>query len=219
MLTSDQIIPALQRKIIPVLQLHNANDAFWTAQQLIASGITTMELSFHTTDVLDVLYRLAPLIYDHNVCVGMSGIINLPLAHFAFSSDMVHYVASPCWVDGLVELSHTYHKPWLCGAMTPTEINLAYQEGVRHIRLFPFAPANAMATLKEYHALFKDVYFIPQGQFSAQEQDLYWASGAHAIAETQGLTPTEQELYQRDAQGYQERIKQFGHVVRSNYYF
>jgi 2-dehydro-3-deoxyphosphogluconate aldolase/(4S)-4-hydroxy-2-oxoglutarate aldolase len=72
--------------------------------------------------------------------------------------------------------------PVLCGAMTPTEIDYAWQLGAAAVKIFPAANLGGLGYLKAVRAPMPDIALVPTGGVKLEDVGPYLAAGALAVA-------------------------------------
>jgi 2-dehydro-3-deoxyphosphogluconate aldolase/(4S)-4-hydroxy-2-oxoglutarate aldolase len=199
-------IANLKGQLIPVVTLEKQAEAYWAAVQLIEAGCKVLELSFRTEEAMEVVKRISPLAKERGVLLGIGTVKHKVLARHAFEYEAISFLASPCWVDGLQEMSLEYQKPWLAGVATPTEIQLAQNEGVELLKLFPATQLGGADLIKQYTAIFTTARLIPFGGIHPKEATSYLQAGAYAVGIGSALLPNSVELYNRDKSMYHKRV-------------
>lgn len=92
------------------------------------------------------------------------------------------FLISPCFSAEILAYVQKHQLTWVPGCMTPSEINLAEQNGIRFVKLFPgnLLKPGFMAAIKP---LFPEMRFMPTGGVELEESNLkdWFAAGVSAV--------------------------------------
>lgn len=150
--------------VVPVVVLDDVKDAVPTAKAMVAGGIDVMEITFRTAAAPDAIRAVAAEVPE--MLVGAGTIVNLEQAKFAVECG-AKFIVSPGFDDATVAWCVENNIPVCPGCVTPTEIMMAMQRGLKVVKFFP---ANIYGGLKAIKALggpFVSMKFIPTGGVSA----------------------------------------------------
>jgi len=81
------------------------------------------------------------------------------------------FVVSPIVNTDVAAVCRSTNIPWMPGCMTPTEVQLASENGASVIKIFP-ANVVGPAFVKAIKAVFPDIYIMPTGGISADKSVL-----------------------------------------------
>ncbi len=76
------------------------------------------------------------------------------------------FIVTPGFDAAVVDWCIANEVPITPGVMTPTEINMALNKGLRVLKFFPAEAAGGLKTLKAIGGPYSDVKFIPTGGIS-----------------------------------------------------
>jgi 2-dehydro-3-deoxyphosphogluconate aldolase/(4S)-4-hydroxy-2-oxoglutarate aldolase len=105
------------------------------------------------------------------------------------------FIVSPGWDDGVVETAQAAGIPVVPGVATASEVQRAYNRGLRVLKLFPAGIAGGIPMLKALSSVYSEVGFVPTGGVSADNLADFlalpnvkavggsWLTPAQAIAE------------------------------------
>lgn len=158
--------------VIAVLVIDDAADAVPLAQALIAGGIDCIELTLRTAGALDALKLIRAQVPEMLAGVGtvltpqQVGEVRTAGAAFGVAPGMNPRVVAEAGRVGL---------PFAPGVCTPTDIELAIEQGCRLLKLFPCEPSGGLAYLRSIAAPFQHlgIQFIPLGGVSALNAEAY----------------------------------------------
>lgn len=158
--------------VIAVLMLDDANDAVPVARALLAGGVDCIELTLRTNAAMDALKRIRAEVPEMLVGVGtiltpqQVNDVKAAGAAFGVSPGMNPRVVSEAALVGLA------FSPGIC---TPTDIELAIEQGCRLLKFFPSEPCGGLTYLRTIAAPFAHlgVKYIPLGGVSAANAEQY----------------------------------------------
>jgi 2-dehydro-3-deoxyphosphogluconate aldolase/(4S)-4-hydroxy-2-oxoglutarate aldolase len=148
--------------IIAVLMIDAVEDAVPLARALLDGGIRAIELTLRTPAALDALARIKAEVPEIIAGVGtvltpeQAGQASRAGAAFGVAPGMNPRVVAECARLGL---------PFAPGICTPSDIELAVEQGCRLLKLFPAEPAGGIAYLKAINTPYAHLKldYIPLG--------------------------------------------------------
>jgi 2-dehydro-3-deoxyphosphogluconate aldolase/(4S)-4-hydroxy-2-oxoglutarate aldolase len=156
-LPSEQLTDA---GLVPVITIDRADDAGPLAAALVEGGIPYAEVTFRTPAAAHAIDRMrseAP-----QMTVGAGTVLTVEQAEQAVSSG-AHFLVSPALDAAVVDWCDEHSVPIIPGVATPSEVNAAWQRGLRTLKLFPAAQLGGVALLQALRGPFPDVRFVPTG--------------------------------------------------------
>ena len=150
--------------VVPVVVIDDAKDAVPTANAMVAGGVDVMEITFRTAAAPDAIKAVSENCPD--MLVGAGTILNLEQcklavamgAKFIVSPGFDHEVVGWCVENGVA----------VCpGCVTPTEITMAVNAGLKVVKFFPANVYGGLNAMKNLSAPFVGVKFMPTGGVNA----------------------------------------------------
>jgi len=155
----DRFKAALKARVIPVVTIHNADNADALAQALLKGGLPCAEITLRTDAAAEVIKKLAT---RGDVIVGAGTVMNTAQAAQAIDSGAC-FIVSPCLSTKVVEYCLDADIPVVPGVCTPTEIGIALELGLSIVKFFPAEALGGLRTLDAVSAPFGMMRFIPTG--------------------------------------------------------
>jgi 2-dehydro-3-deoxyphosphogluconate aldolase / (4S)-4-hydroxy-2-oxoglutarate aldolase len=155
------------------------------AQALYAGGIRLLEVSLSRTAALEGLRALAAT-RPPDMLVGAGTVVSRALAEQAKEAGATFFV-TPHVVSEVAEYAGAFGIPVLCGAMTPTEIAAAREQGCGVVKLFP-ATALGADYLRSLRGPYPDLELLAVGGIGADNLAEYLAAGALGVGIGGALT-------------------------------
>lgn len=163
-------------RVVSIIRSGDPEAAFRTVATLAEEGLGLIEVSLTTTDAYRVIERAAAL--HTGATIGAGTVLTADQARRARDAGAV-YAVTPALGAG-VTASLGLGMPVVAGALTPTEVVRAVDEGVTAVKLFP-AFVGGPAYLKALREPLPDVPFVPTGGVDAATAVAYLEAGAVAV--------------------------------------
>ena len=161
-----------QTGVIAVLMIDDADDAVPTAKALLAGGVDIIELTLRTPVAMEALRRIRTELPDMSVGVGT---ILTPQQVNDVLAAGASFGVAPGMNPRVVAEAKRVGLPFAPGICTPTDIELAIEQGCRLLKFFPSEPCGGLAYLRTIAAPFAHlgVKYIPLGGVGAGNAELY----------------------------------------------
>ena len=146
--------------LVPVITIDRADDAGPLAAALMQGGIPYAEVTFRTPAAAEAIDRMrseAP-----QMTVGAGTVLTVEQADHALRAG-AQYVVSPALDSAIVDWCEEHSVPIIPGVVTPTEVNAAWQRGLRTLKLFPAEQLGGVALLQALRGPFPEIQFVPTG--------------------------------------------------------
>ena len=151
--------------VIAVIVLQRSADAVPVAEALIEGGIPIFEITLRTEAGLPSIQEVAKTFPD--ALTGAGTVLNEAQARQAIDAGS-RFIVSPGWDDGVVETAQAAGIPVVPGVATASEVQRAYNRGLRVLKLFPAGIAGGIPMLKALSSVYSEVGFVPTGGVSAK---------------------------------------------------
>ena len=146
-------------RVIPVVQLDDADDAVPMARALLAGGIRTVEITLRTPAALAAVRAVVDQVPEIEVGAGTL----LKPDDLAAAVDAgAGFFVSPGLTPALLKEAEARGLAYLPGAATSSEIMLALDHGFDRLKFFPAAALGADA-IKSFAGPFPQVRFCTTG--------------------------------------------------------
>lgn len=166
-----------RRRVLAIVRGDDPIAALGSLRVLAEEGIDLVEVSLTSHDALSVLERARRELGDA-VALGAGTVMTAADAHAAVDAGAT-YLVTPGLSAGARE-GVRLGVPVLIGALTPTEVTAAMEQGASAIKLFP-AQLGGPDYLRALRGPFPDMPFVPVGGIDAAAAVEYLALGAVAV--------------------------------------
>ncbi len=159
--------------VVPVVALDNAADAVPLANAMAKGGIPCAEVTLRTPAGLDAIREIAQNCPD--VLVGAGTVLTLDQCKAAVEAG-AKFIVSPGFNLKVVEWCLENDMTVLPGCVTPTEITMAIEAGLKTVKFFPANVYGGLTGMKGLAAPFNQVQFMPTGGINAANLAEYLAT-------------------------------------------
>lgn len=173
--------------VVPVVVIEDASRAAPVARALVAGGLPIVEITLRTSAAIEAIGAVAADVPEAHV--GAGTVLSQEQARTAVSAG-ARFIVSPGLDEGVVSVAGELSVPVLPGVTTPSEVQRAWNLGLRVLKYFPASLAGGIPMLKALGSVFRDVRFIPTGGISAVNLRDYLAVPSVAACGGSWLTPS-----------------------------
>lgn len=150
--------------VVPLVQANDPDVALKIAKALIGGGLTVLEVVLRTPEAMDCMEHLAK--HLPNAYVGAGTVLTAAQTEEVIRRG-AKFVVSPGLDPKSVGVCQEAGLPIYPGVVTATELQQAYNLGLRTVKFFPAGLAGGPKMLKAFSSVFQDVRFMPTGGVSA----------------------------------------------------
>lgn len=161
--------------VIAVLVIDDVKHAVPTAKALLAGGVDAIELTLRTDAALDAAAAIKKEVPE--MCLGFGTLLTVDQVKAVVDAGADFAVAPGC-NPKVIQEAHKHGLSFAPGIMTPTDIEMAVENGCRVIKYFPAETTGGMPHLESMVAPYGylDIKFIPLGGCSMQNAATYLES-------------------------------------------
>jgi 2-dehydro-3-deoxyphosphogluconate aldolase / (4S)-4-hydroxy-2-oxoglutarate aldolase len=168
---TEQLLALLQgQPVIPVLKIDDEKNAAPLARALAKGGLGVIEITMRTGAALEAIRRVADEVPD--AVVGAGTILNAKQFDEAAAAGS-KFIVSPGCTRQVFDAARESAVPLLPGAITPSEMMAALEEGLDFLKFFPAEQAGGAAFLKSLASPFQGLRFCPTGGVSVKNATEY----------------------------------------------
>jgi 2-dehydro-3-deoxyphosphogluconate aldolase/(4S)-4-hydroxy-2-oxoglutarate aldolase len=158
MKTINEQIAALG--VVPVIALHNADNAAPLAEALSKGGLPVAEVTFRTQAAEASIRAIATKHPD--VLVGAGTVLTFEQVKRALDAG-AKFIVTPGFSRKIVEFCVAVKVPVFPGCVTPTEVTEALEYNLEVLKFFPAEQCGGLDRIKALAAPFPMVKFMPTG--------------------------------------------------------
>jgi 2-dehydro-3-deoxyphosphogluconate aldolase/(4S)-4-hydroxy-2-oxoglutarate aldolase len=174
--------------VVPLIQADDPAVAVATARALVDGGLGVLEVVMRTQAALACMRAIAAEVPV--ALMGAGTVLSTGHAHSALDAG-ARFIVSPGLSEDVVRVASDAGLPVFPGVATATELQRAWNLGLRIVKFFPAGQAGGVAMIKALASVFRDVRFMPTGGVSASNLADYLAVPAVIACGGSWLTPKE----------------------------
>ncbi|WP_104091923.1 bifunctional 4-hydroxy-2-oxoglutarate aldolase/2-dehydro-3-deoxy-phosphogluconate aldolase [Arthrobacter sp. GMC3] len=179
-MNNQELIARLEAdRTIAVVRAPEIADAAELCRSLVAGGITGVELTYTTPNLLAHVARAAATAADHGAIIGVGTVLTADQAKAAIDAG-AQFLVTPGIRPEVAKVAADAGIPFALGALTPTEVAMALDLGSAVVKIFP-ASAMGPAYLKDLQGPYPGIKLLPSGGISAANAKDFLAAGAVAV--------------------------------------
>jgi 2-dehydro-3-deoxyphosphogluconate aldolase/(4S)-4-hydroxy-2-oxoglutarate aldolase len=143
------------------------------------AGLKFLEITLNTDHALQLI-ESAVKRYEGSLCIGAGTVRTREQAVQAVASG-AKFLVSPALNDEVASYCRDQALPYFPGALTPSEIEKAWQAGATMVKVFP-ASQWGPQYFREIKGPFEDILLMAVGGVTTDNIPAYFSSGASAVA-------------------------------------
>lgn len=171
-MTSSILTELRQLRVLPIITIDDAKQAVALADALAAGGLSSLEVTFRTPAAGEAIRRIAS--ERPHLLLGAGTVLTIEQAQRAQDAG-ARFVLSPGLNRRVVAWCQEHDLPIFPGVYTPTDIEMAVEQGLTAVKFFPAEPIGGLAYIKAVAAPFPGLEFMPTGGINAENVAKYLA--------------------------------------------
>jgi len=184
-----KLIESLKTKrVVPLVQSDDPKKALKISEALLEGGLDVLEVVLRTDAALDCLEEIAKNFPEAHV--GAGTVLSADQSKEVIRRGAT-FIVSPGLDTASVEVANAAGIPILPGIATATELQKAWNLGLRTVKLFPASLVGGPKMAKALSSVYRDVSFMPTGGVSPANLNEYLAIPAVLACGGSWLTPAD----------------------------
>lgn len=184
---TDIIERIAAQRIIPVLVVADIETAKPLARALVEGGLPIMEMTMRTPHALDIARAMAEV---DSAVIGVGTVLNADRCNAAIDAGAA-FIVSPGFDEGVINSAKSRHTPVIPGVATISELQRAWNAGLRVVKFFPAAIAGGPAAVRAFASVISDIHFMPTGGVNIKNLADYLAIDAVIACGGSWIAPPE----------------------------
>jgi 2-dehydro-3-deoxyphosphogluconate aldolase/(4S)-4-hydroxy-2-oxoglutarate aldolase len=178
-LNIDEIVRRIgEVGIVPVVRASSVEEANRAVEAICAGGIPVVEITMTVPNAVSVIREVAQRRDD--VLIGAGTVTNAEQAESCLRAG-AQFLVSPGLAVSVLTVARVNSKLAIPGALTPTELMNAQEQGVKLVKIFPCGSVGGPKYLKSLKGPFPQACLIPTGGVNASNAAEFIAAGAFAL--------------------------------------
>ena len=172
--------------VVPVVVIDDAEKAVPVAKALVAGGLPVIEVTMQTAAAPEAISAIAEQVPE--AVIGAGTVLSSDQATQIVAAG-AKFIVSPGLHEDVVATANKLDVPIIPGIATATELQQAWNLGLRILKFFPAEQAGGIAMIKSLASVFRDVVFMPTGGVSPANLHTYLEVPAVLACGGSWLTP------------------------------
>jgi len=165
-------------KVIALIRADGSDSLLECAAALCAGGLNCLELTMTTPGALEMTARVAREL--PHLVLGLGTVLDADTARAGIEAG-ARFIVTPAVRPEVIGVCRELGVPVLCGALTPTEIYSAWEQGADVVKIFP-AEFFGAPYIKSIKAPFPRIELLPTGGVTPETLGDFLRAGAFATA-------------------------------------
>lgn len=165
--------------IVPVVRAASVDEANRAVEAICAGGIPVVEITMTVPNAISVIRELVQRRVG-DVLIGAGTVTNAEQAESCVRAG-AQFLVSPGLATSVLSVARVHNRLAIPGALTPTELMHAQEQGARLVKIFPCGSVGGAKYLKSLKAPFPHAQLIPTGGVNAANAAEFIAAGAYAL--------------------------------------
>lgn len=168
----------LTRGLVAILRAPGEEGLLAAAEALCEGGIDVIEVTLTVPGALQVIAQVRQRLGDH-ILLGAGSVLDAESARAALLAG-AEFIVAPNVNPEVIRLCRRYGKVVMPGALTPTEVVSAWEEGADFVKIFP-ADVVGPQYLRALHGPLPQVRLVPTGGVNLETLAEFIRAGAAAV--------------------------------------
>jgi 2-dehydro-3-deoxyphosphogluconate aldolase/(4S)-4-hydroxy-2-oxoglutarate aldolase len=179
-MTIEEVIRKIEQiGIIPVVRAASVEHANRAVEAICAGGVRVVEITMTVPNAVSVIRELAQE-RGKDVLIGAGTVTNAHQAEECINAG-AQFLVSPGLSVQVLQTAKANDILAIPGALTPTELMNAHENGARLVKIFPCGNVGGAKYLKSLKAPFPHANLIPTGGVNLATAADFIAAGAFAL--------------------------------------
>lgn len=196
--------------IVPVVRAATVEEANRAIEAICAGGIPVVEITMTVPNAIEVIREMVQQ-KRGEALIGAGTVTNREQADACLKAG-AQFLVSPGLSVPVLEVARSNAKLAIPGALTPTELMSAQDNGARLVKIFPCGNVGGPKYLKSLKAPFPHALLIPTGGVNLTNAADFIAAGAFALGVGADLVDAK-ALREGDLQKVTSAAQELVHVV------
>jgi 2-dehydro-3-deoxyphosphogluconate aldolase/(4S)-4-hydroxy-2-oxoglutarate aldolase len=192
--------------IVPVVRASSADQAISAAQAVSAGGIPIVEVTMTVPGAIGVIEELARSM-GGELLIGAGTVLDVETARQCLDAG-AQFIVSPGFDAETVRFLTDRRILVMAGALTPTEVIVAWKAGSDFVKIFPCGNVGGPSYIKALKAALPQIPMIPTGGVNLTTAGSFLAAGAAALG-------VGGELISTDPAAIIDKARQYVSIVKT----
>lgn len=165
--------------VVPVVRASSAREARMAADAVCQGGIPIVEITMTVPGAVDLIRELTKS-GPGDVLIGAGTVLNLEAAKQCLDAG-ARFLVSPGLNLEVIQLAAKEGRLMMAGALTPTEVMMAWEAGSDFVKVFPCGQVGGPKYIKALRGPLPQVPLVPTGGVNLNTAAEFVEAGAAAL--------------------------------------
>jgi 2-dehydro-3-deoxyphosphogluconate aldolase / (4S)-4-hydroxy-2-oxoglutarate aldolase len=209
--TKEEICARIEEiGVIPAVRLSSAEDALFAAEAVCSSGIPIVEVTMTVPGAAKIIHSLTAKTPD--VIAGAGSVPDIEAARRCLDAG-ARFLTTTGFDLEIVDFAVKKSVCVFPGALTPTEVMMAWKAGSDFVKIFPCSALGGPAYLRALRPPFPQVRFIASGGVNQATVGDYISAGAAAVGIGSDLIHTD-AIRRRERDWIRELSRRYAAIIK-----
>lgn len=177
-----------QLGILPAIRISSTEDAHFASEAVTRGGIPIVEITMTVPNAIELIDHLVR--HHPKMVVGAGTILDTEMAGKCLAAG-ASFLTSPALDLDIVKFALRENVAVIPGAMTPTEVVMAWKAGADFVKVFPCEQVGGEKYIRALNAALPQIPMIAAGGVNQQTAAGFIMAGASAIGIGKELIPAD----------------------------
>jgi len=198
--------------VVPVLRAESPDNVVLAVAALMEGGIPVAEITMTVPGAVKVIERCAAHFGDR-ITLGAGSVTSVDMCIEVIDAGSV-FVVTPVFKPAVINICRRRGVCVVAGALTPTEIVMAWEAGADVVKVFPAKAMGGAAYLRMVHEPLPHIPLTPTGGVTLESLADYFKAGAPFVGAGGDLVSRE-AIDSGNSRAIAERARQYVTAIRS----
>lgn len=150
-------------------------------QTVLKCGLKAIEVTMNTPHAANILRKLKEAASGSGILIG-AGTVRTLLDFEEAQNAGAAFMVSPGTIPEVIQKGVEKGIPMIPGALTPTEIQTAFDLGAAYVKVFPVKSLGGTEYIKDLRGPFRDIKLLACGGVQKENARAYLEAGADLLA-------------------------------------
>ncbi len=165
--------------VIPVVRASSADEAIQVVEAITEGGVSLLEITMTVPGAVQVIEQLTKRFLGDAI-VGAGTVLDPETARACIAAG-AKFIVSPALNLETIACCRELDVPVMPGALTPTEIVMAWNAGADFVKVFPCGAMGGPSYIKSLKAPLPQIELVPTGGVTLANAASFIEAGAAAI--------------------------------------
>lgn len=201
-----------QAGVVPVVRAESPDNVLRAVEALAEGGIPVAEITMTVPGAIEVIRRCAAHFGDR-ITLGAGSVTSAEVCTAVIDAGSV-FVVTPVFKAAVIDICRRRDVCVVAGALTPTEIFMAWEAGADVVKVFPAKAMGGAAYLRMVHDPLPQIPLMPTGGVNLETLADYFKAGVPFVGAGGDLVNKE-AVNSGDTRAITERARQYVAAVRA----